>query len=408
MPGRGLQYLPMNDVPEKWDRQWFIDFCRETLALADVRNAIEGAGISIEGNSDTEATIGTGTDVEQLIDGPYVLAEPYSFLANARTIEGENGVIDIDDDGPGQPLTVGIREGGVKNAKLRPGRECSVIGRSANSVGFVADILAAANDRLLTRISDVLAFSQLTVGMAPDDLWTYAKLQNISAQFRILGRKSASAGDTEECTLSEVLDFIGSAAQGDILYRGSSAWARLAAGSSGQFLQTQGAGANPQWAAPSSGGAMSFVSETTVAGAAATDITVSGLDIGTDETYYVQLALAGAAAGAATLSIFFNGDTTAGNYERSINGTAADNAAFTALQNNLPCFTTGYLRRCPVTGRVIASFDSATFSSSTAAVDQTGVVIWDTSANLTSFTINSSVASQIAIGSMVRVWKLSS
>ncbi len=63
----------------------------------------------------------------------------------------------------------------------------------------------------------------------------------------MLGRKTAGAGDPEEITLSELLDFIGSAAQGDILYRGASSWARLAAGTSGQFLKTLGAGANPTW-----------------------------------------------------------------------------------------------------------------------------------------------------------------
>jgi hypothetical protein len=84
-----------------------------------------------------------------------------------------------------------------------------------------------------------------------NDAITYAKLQNVSATSRILGRKTASAGDAEECTLSEVLDFVGSAAQGDILYRGASTWTRLAAGTSGHFLKTQGAGANPTWAAAS-------------------------------------------------------------------------------------------------------------------------------------------------------------
>jgi hypothetical protein len=82
-----------------------------------------------------------------------------------------------------------------------------------------------------------------------NDVVTYAKMQNVSATSRILGRKTASAGDAEECTLSEILDFVGSAAQGDILYRGASAWTRLAAGTSGQFLKTQGASANPTWAA---------------------------------------------------------------------------------------------------------------------------------------------------------------
>jgi hypothetical protein len=36
-------------------------------------------------------------------------------------------------------------------------------------------------------------------------------------------------------------------AQGDILYYDGSAWARLAAGTPGQLLETQGAGANPAW-----------------------------------------------------------------------------------------------------------------------------------------------------------------
>lgn len=83
---------------------------------------------------------------------------------------------------------------------------------------------------------------------------TYAKIQNISATSRVLGRKTAGAGSAEELTLSDVLDFVGSAAQGDILYRGASSWTRLAAGTNGQYLQTQGAGANPQWATVVAGG----------------------------------------------------------------------------------------------------------------------------------------------------------
>jgi hypothetical protein len=82
-----------------------------------------------------------------------------------------------------------------------------------------------------------------------NDVVTYAKMQNVSATSRVLGRKTAGAGDPQELTLSETLDFIGSAAQGDVLYRGASTWARLAAGTSGQFLRTSGAGANPVWAA---------------------------------------------------------------------------------------------------------------------------------------------------------------
>lgn len=42
-------------------------------------------------------------------------------------------------------------------------------------------------------------------------------------------------------------------AQGDIIYYDGSNFVRLAAGTSGNFLQTLGAGANPQWAAPAGG-----------------------------------------------------------------------------------------------------------------------------------------------------------
>ena len=68
------------------------------------------------------------------------------------------------------------------------------------------------------------------------------------AASRIKGRQT-STGAPQDLTLSEVLDFVGSAAQGDIFYRNATVWVRLAAGTSGHFLQTLGAGANPQWAA---------------------------------------------------------------------------------------------------------------------------------------------------------------
>ncbi len=96
----------------------------------------------------------------------------------------------------------------ISNAALRDSGACSVIGRSANSSGDPADISAAANSLVLCRTADALSFS----------------------------------------SLSAILDFIGSAAQGDILYRGAATWARLGAGTAGQRLMTGGTGANPSWA----------------------------------------------------------------------------------------------------------------------------------------------------------------
>lgn len=95
--------------------------------------------------------------------------------------------------------------------------------------------------------------SGLTPGVALGNIGvnglSYAYMQDISATQRVLGRNSAGAGDPQEISLSQLLDWVGTCAQGDILYRGATGWARLAAGTNGRFLKTQGAGANPIWAA---------------------------------------------------------------------------------------------------------------------------------------------------------------
>lgn len=65
---------------------------------------------------------------------------------------------------------------------------------------------------------------------------------------------------------------IASEAQGDILYFNGTNWVRLAAGTSGQFLKTNGAAQNPAWAAA---GALQFVSDTTAS--AAENVELTGL-----------------------------------------------------------------------------------------------------------------------------------
>lgn len=81
-----------------------------------------------------------------------------------------------------------------------------------------------------------------------NDAVTYAKIQDVTATARVLGRNSGGSGIIEEVTLSQLLDFVGSAAQGDILYRNNTGWVRLGAGTVGQYLKTGGAAANPSWA----------------------------------------------------------------------------------------------------------------------------------------------------------------
>jgi hypothetical protein len=398
----GFDKIPLR-IPERWDPVWFESFVREVLALGDARNAIPGSGISITGNSDVPATISTGTDVEQLIDENYLLAETSDFLPNARTIEGESGVIDIDDDGPGQGLTIGLREGGVKNSKIRQGRECSVIGRADDSIGFVADILAAANNRLLARSGDALAFQQAV-----------AEMIAVTATARVLARKSSGAGDAEECTLSEILDFIGSAAQGDILYRGSSGWARLPADTDGKVLTTHGAAADPTWETPAGGGgAMTFIAGNTVAGSAATSLTVSGLDLATDQEYYVRIVLGNATGSAANISLFYNADSTSTNYDRqslaanntTISGARANDAIIAGMAASGNTSVSVRIRRRA--NDTVGAISEAVRDPTTAILLQYFAHAWRTTAtNVTGITLTSTVANSLSVGSYIQVFRI--
>jgi hypothetical protein len=84
---------------------------------------------------------------------------------------------------------------------------------------------------------------------------SYAEMQDISATQTIIGRNTAGAGDPEEVTASQVLDWI-SSTQGAILYRGASGWVALAVGTDGQVLTTHGASANPTWTTAAGSGDM--------------------------------------------------------------------------------------------------------------------------------------------------------
>jgi hypothetical protein len=97
-----------------------------------------------------------------------------------------------------------------------------------------------------------------TLGSGADPVWDTpaggggGTIANQTILSNISGSTAAASGNT----LTAILDNILSSTQGTIVYRGASVWTTLAPGTSGQFLQTLGASANPQWATPaaSSGG----------------------------------------------------------------------------------------------------------------------------------------------------------
>lgn len=64
---------------------------------------------------------------------------------------------------------------------------------------------------------------------------------------------SVSTTEIDDNAVTGAKIAMGSDAQGDVLYYNGTDYVRLPAGTSGQFLKTQGAGANPAWAANASG-----------------------------------------------------------------------------------------------------------------------------------------------------------
>lgn len=92
-------------------------------------------------------------------------------------------------------------------------------------------------------------------------LEAHLKAVDAAADENILTYESTT-GDFEWHTAAEVLANI-SATQGTILYRSDTAWVALDPGVSGQYLQTQGAAANPQWASTAISGDIETVGDVT-------------------------------------------------------------------------------------------------------------------------------------------------
>jgi hypothetical protein len=134
----------------------------------------------------------------------------------------------------------------------------------------------------------------------------------------------------------------GSEAQGDVLYYNGSAWTILAPGTSGYFLETQGSGANPQWASViaaqgfiSSTNLYSDTSSNVISSTSATKIHEMQLQTGAPTlTYTVQGTIKGYNSGTCYYQIYKNGtavgtlhstsSTTDVNFTDSISATSGD------------------------------------------------------------------------------------
>lgn len=127
-------------------------------------------------------------------------------------------------------------------------------------------------------------------------------------------------------TASSILDSIGST-RGTVLYRGASGWSVLAPGTSGNFLKTLGAGADPAWAAAPGGGTVTQIN-------AGNGISTGGSSITTTGTISLTNTL-----NAQTSTSYATQSTDAGKIVTLSN---ASPIAVSLVQANTANFTSGF------------------------------------------------------------------
>jgi hypothetical protein len=98
----------------------------------------------------------------------------------------------------------------ISDAKLRQSAGLSVVARSANSTGNVADVTAANDGEVLRRSGTALGFGTIATAGIANSAVTLAKIANASANSKLLGSGAAGSGSAyTELSLGTGLSFSG-------------------------------------------------------------------------------------------------------------------------------------------------------------------------------------------------------
>lgn len=198
---------------------------------------------------------------------------------------------------------------------------------------------------------------------------------------------------------------------GDIIVGGvGGAPGRLGIGSEGDVLTIVGGAL--AYAAPA-GGAMTFVAEGTVVGAAVTTVNISGLDLAADSSYYIQYKIVNATGSVLEVHMHYNSDTTSANYRyqyqiASSATTSAGRASNASIINMAASSAeVGTITISTDVGGLPRAFKTGNRDAFASVSTQTTSHIWNSTANVTSIDFTSTVANAIGIGSNFRIFKIS-
>jgi hypothetical protein len=133
------------------------------ITVADLQGTVTASNTLVVQRAGTD-TINGGTAVTiNEARGFLVLVSDGASKWQARLLQGANSGTNTGDQTAGSGLTgtstLSIATNGVTDAMLRQGGATSVVGRSANSTGNVADVAASADGQALVRRSGALTFA---------------------------------------------------------------------------------------------------------------------------------------------------------------------------------------------------------------------------------------------------------
>jgi hypothetical protein len=123
---------------------------------------------------------------------------------------------------------------------------------TGGGTSFTLDVSASTNSVLLT-VGGVLQAPGTDYTVSGTTITTTS---SVTAGIEVLSwvvHKPGTAPVIQDNSVTGAKIALASQAQGDLMYYSGTDWARLGAGTSGQFLKTQGAGANPVWGTVATG-----------------------------------------------------------------------------------------------------------------------------------------------------------